>query len=154
MNHIGNFKIRDCRVVPVLDTNATTAGDVLCATTQLTVLPPGWKGTVERITVLDKDHNGAALDVVLLEDDTSLGTAGSAVSASDAAAEKVVAVQQVAASDYADLVNSQLADVELAKPIGAGGGALYAALIDRTGGNTFTASGIVLTVYLRSDDPN
>jgi len=140
---------------PVLDTNATTAGDVLCATLALSPSLPNrdFTGEIVGLTVLDKADQGAALDVFLLSAETDLGTAGAAISISDSDAEDILRVASVEADDYVDLVGSQIADVDMGKPFKVSGGALYVALVDRTGSNTYTASGIDLRVYIRADQP-
>lgn len=149
-----NFKTLVLEATPVLDTAETAAGDVLCPTLALTPSLAGqvFEGEIVGLTVLDTDDNGAELDVFFLEDDTALGTAGAAISISDADAEKILRVANVATDDYTDLVGSQLADIDLGKPLKCGQ-SLYIALVDRTGTNTYTASGIKLRVYLRADNP-
>ena len=142
------------QVTPVLDTAATSSGNVLCATVALAPTLAGqvFEGEIVGVTVLDKDGNGAELDVVLLGSEVDLGTPGSGVSISDADAENVLRIVRVSDSDYTDLSTSKFADVECGKPLKCGT-ALYVGLIDRTGGNTYAASGIVLSVYLRADNP-
>lgn len=154
MNGIGNFKVLSLAATPTLDTGSTTAGDVLCAPIALAPsLTEVFEGEVVGVRVLDKSDQGAELDVVLLKSATALGTAGSAVSLSDTEAEEILTVVSLEADDYVDLVNSQIAEVECGRPIKMQGGALYLALIDRTGGKTYAAEGLVVTVLLRADDP-
>jgi len=148
------FNTLALEVTPALDTNATTAGDVLCPTVVLspTLSGQAFTGEIVGLTVLDKADNGAELDVVFLKSATDLGTAGAAISISDSDAEEILRVVNVPADSYVDLVGSQLADVDAGKPFKCGSN-LYVALVDRTGGNTYAASSIVLRVYVRSDDP-
>ena len=151
---MNNFKTLELEVTPALDTAATSAGDVLCPTVALTPALAGqtFEGEVVGITVLDKADQGAALDVFFLDSEVDLGTAGAAISISDADAESILRVQSVLPDDYIDLTGSQFADIELGKPLKCLQ-SLYVALVDRTGGKTYAADSIVLRVYLRADNP-
>jgi hypothetical protein len=151
-----NFKYLYLSATPVLDTAATTAGDVLAPTIELSggaFSYPAY-GDLLHINVLDKSGNAAALDVVLLNSATDLGTAGAAISISDADAEKIVLTQQVPVDNYINLVNSQRASVPCVVPFKqALSGKLYLALVDRTGGNTYAASDLIVELYIRLDNP-
>jgi len=148
-----NFKTIRLSATPTLTTSETAAGDVLCATVALTpALPTYFIGEVVGITILDKDDQGSALDVVLLKSAVELGTPNAAVSISDANAEEILRVINVPADGYTDLIGCRLADVDLGKPLQAPD-QLYLGLIDRTGSKTFTAAGLVVTLWLRADDP-
>jgi hypothetical protein len=136
-----------------LDTSAYADGDVLADTQELdgaAFLANGRTAILQSIVVYDLDDNGGALDIVLLNADQSLGTENSAVSISDANLTKVVAVVEVAADDYIDFINSQVAVID---NIGAlieaasDDDALYIAAISRDT-KTYTASGIKVRVGL------
>jgi len=148
-----NFKTIRLSATPTLTTSETAAGDVLCATVALTpALPTYFIGEVVGITILDKDDQGAALDVVLLKSAVELGTPNAAVSISDANAEEILRVINVPDDGYTDLIGCQIADVDLGKPLLAPD-QIYLGLIDRTGSKTFTAAGLVITLWLRADEP-
>jgi hypothetical protein len=136
-----------------LDTGAYADGDVLADTQELdgaAFLANGRTAILQSVVVYDLDDNAGALDIVLLNADQSLGTENSAVSISDANLTKVVAVVEVAAADYIDFINSQVAVID---NIGAlieaasDDDALYIAAISRDT-KTYTASGIKVRVGL------
>lgn len=137
-------------ITPTLDTNATTAGDVLCAPFEITGVDFSRnfiRGFINGIWLLDKSDQGAQLDLVLFNSSTaSLGTAGSAISISDADAEKIMAVINIQVGDYTDLVGSQLANFSFIERFSLIGSekVLYGQLVDRTGGKTYAADGIQL----------
>jgi hypothetical protein len=133
-----------------LDTNAYADGDVLAdrqALANVVGLPAG-AGVVQSITLLDCDDQGQALDIVILDSDVSLGTENAAVSIGDADAAKIIAIVEVAADDYIDLVNSQVAckdNLGIAFKCAAGDTSLYIGAISR-GTGTYTAAGIKMRI--------
>jgi hypothetical protein len=138
-----------------LDTGGAYAnGDVLAAPQDLAnaVRESGGSGVLQSIVVVDQDDQGEALDIVIGDSSFALGTENSAVSISDADAAKILGIVEVAAGDYVDLVNSQLATKNgLGISIEASGSAsLYVGAISR-GTGTYTASGIVLRVGILQD---
>lgn len=143
-------------ITPTLDTNATTAGDILCAPFQITGIDFSrnqLRAFLNGIWLLDKSDQGAQLDLVLFNSSTaSLGTAGSAISISDTDAQSIVAVINVQVSDYTDLVNSQLANFSLIHEFSLIGSekVLYGQLVDRTGGKTYAADGIQLRLLFNA----
>jgi hypothetical protein len=136
-----------------LDTNAYADGDVLADTQELdgaALTENGGTAILQSIQVIDLDDQGQAMDIVLLRSDVSIGTENSAVSVSDANADEIVAIVEVASGDYVDLVNSQIAEVgSIGKMIEAASSddALYIAAISR-GTGTYTASGVKVRVGL------
>lgn len=152
---LANFQTKILSLTPVLDTDAYAAGDVLFVTTALTLAPASGpagevKGRVVQVTLLDKDDQGATLDLVVLRSNVALGTINAAPSISDADAEAVVALVPVL--DWTDLGGCRVAravfdPVEFTVP----GTALYLAAITR-GTPTHTASGLVLQVAVQLDN--
>jgi hypothetical protein len=136
-----------------LDTDAYADGDVLADTQELdgaAFLENGGKAILQSVTVFDLDDNGGALDIVLLNADQSLGTENSAVSITDANLTKIVAVVSIAADDYDDFINSQIAQIENIGVIieaASADDALYIAAISRDT-KTYTASGLKVRVGL------
>jgi len=130
------------------------ANDVLADTQELTGIlrTTGGTGIIHSITILDQDDQGAAMDVVFMRTNVSLGTEDAAVSISDANANEILGVVEVAAGDYVDLVNSQVA-TKTNLGIGCSGDALddlFIGLITR-GTPTHTASGITVKVTVIQD---
>jgi hypothetical protein len=137
-----------------LDTSAYADGDVLAATQEVSnaVRESGGSGVLQSIVVVDKDDQGEALDIVIFDSSATLGTENAAVSISDADAAKILGIVEVLATDYVDLVNSQLVTKDnLGIVVEASGSAsLYVAAISR-GTGTYTASGIVLRLGILQD---
>ena len=142
--------------MPVLDTDETTAGDVLCATALLTPhLPPNFSGELVGLSVYDRSGNAAELDVVLLTEPVNLGTPGAAVTIADEAVVASVArIVKVPTAAYTTLASGKaLADVECGAVLVSDAGALYVGLIDRTGENTYAAGSLTVTAWVRTDGP-
>lgn len=64
---------------------------------------------VQSLHVLDEGDQAAALDLLFVTADTSWGTINNAASPTDVIARTITGALSVAASDYIDLANSQLA---------------------------------------------
>jgi hypothetical protein len=152
---VNNFKTRDYSLTLSLDTNAYTSGDVLAAPQEVSLAdanaPGGFiKGRVTSITVLDKDDQGLALDVVVMKSEVTLGTENAAVSISDTDAEAIAGI--VSVTSYIDLINSRFASA-LMDPVEftVTDKSLWIGAIAR-GAPTHTASGIVLTLSVQFDN--
>lgn len=153
-NTIGKVRAVDetWDVTLTLDTGAYASGDVL-ADTQLVgacFQENGGKALLMNITVFDLDDNAGDLVLVFLNANTSLGSENSAASIADADLTDIVAVVDVAATNYVDFTNSQIADIgNIGKVIEAAGAAddLYVAVLSEDT-KTYTASGIKLRVGL------
>lgn len=106
---LANFRARKYEVNLVIDTSGYTAGDVLSDRVAITLDPAGKpvSGTITGITLLDKDDEGALLDLVVLDADVSLGTINGAPNISDANSEKIVAVIPV--TSYNDVGGAKVA---------------------------------------------
>jgi len=138
-----------------LDTLAYAAGDVLADTQELTAClrENGGTATLDSLTLLDKDAQGIALDLLILKTNVSIGAENAAVSVSDANADEILGVIEIAAGDYVDLVNSQIANknnINMTLKGASGADDLYVAAITR-GAPTHTASGITLKLGLIRD---
>lgn len=130
----------------VLDTSIYASGDVLAATAVLTsaLRKNDGTGILQSITLNDKDDQGIALYVVILDANNSIGAANAVVSISDANADSVLAIIPVEAADWIDLGGCRVAHIRnLGIPIKATSGAatIYVALITR-GTPTHSVSGI------------
>jgi hypothetical protein len=139
---------------PTLDTSAYTSGDVLFDTTATTLVFQANKltGRLYSIVINDKDDQGAALDVVLLRSNVSLGTVNATPSISDANATEVLGIVSVATGDYIDLGGCRVATklLSLPLPLKSTTTGLWVAAITR-GTPTHTASGLVFKLGVERD---
>ena len=145
-------------VTLTLDTDIYASGDVLADTQVITnSIREFGTVTLQSLTILDKDDQGVAMNVIFLRSNTSIGTENLAFAPSDAVMAEVLAIVEVASGDYVDCVNSQLATLVAGVDTQMGcllqptaGDHLYFAVV--TGGTpTHTAAGIVMKFgFLRS----
>jgi hypothetical protein len=148
---------RTTKVIEVtlsLDTAIYADGDVLAATQEVAgaLWDGGGRAIVYSITLLDKDDQGGALDLVFLKANSAIGTENAAVSVTDAAADNICGVVEIAAADYVDLINSQIvgkraADCGFLVSGPSGSTSIYIAAISRDT-KTYTAAGITLEIGL------
>lgn len=129
-----------------LDTSAYASGDVLAETQELAsaVRVNAGTGILYSIILNDKDDQGAALDLVFLSANTSLGTENSAVSISDSGADDILGIVSIAATDWIDLGGTRVAtknNVGLTVKGVTGSTSIYVGAITR-GTPTHTGSGI------------
>ena len=139
-----------------LSTSQYASADVLAATQELpdALLAPGGCAILQSLVVLDKDDQGAAMDIVFFRSEAAMGAAeNAALAISDANAAEILTVVEIAAADYIDLINSQIAcKGPSADGMGViltatSGQSLYVAAISR-GTGTYTAAGLVLKIGL------
>lgn len=128
--------------------NVYAAGDVLAATQEVTsaVRVHGGSAVWQSAIVLDQDDQGIALDLVLLRTNVGIGAENAAVAVTDANADEILGIVEVAAVDYVDLINSQLVtkdNLGIVVDAGAGSASLFIAAISR-GAGTYTTNGITL----------
>lgn len=139
----------------VLDTNIYADGDVLAVPQVISnaTRDQGERCWLTGIFMLDEDDQGAALDLIFLDSNVSLGTINAAASISDANARKVIARVSFAAADFYDLGGCKVADLAFT-PIqmkaGVGSRDLYIGAVSR-GTGTYTASGLKLKLRLSWD---
>jgi hypothetical protein len=137
-----------------LDTGIYASGDVLAATQVVTGAMRVNAGTAiwQSLILLDKDDQAGALDIVLLQTNVAIGTENAAVSITDASADEILGVVEIAAGDYVDLVGSQIVQKDGIGVVVAAPAAtkdLYVAAISRDA-KTYTAAGITLKLgFLR-----
>ena len=137
-----------------LSTDQYADGDVLADTQELAsaIRLAGGSGVVQSLVVVDKDDQGQALDVYLLDSNVSIGTENSAVGISDANAAKVLGKIAVAAADFYDMGGvrvASLANLSVVVEVSSGT-SLYVAVVSR-GTGTYTASGVVLRFGILQD---
>lgn len=140
---LANFRSRKYEVNLVVDTSAYTAGDVLSDRVAITLDADGdaVSGTITGLTLLDKDDEGAELDLVVLDTDVSLGTINGAPNIDDTGGQSVVAIIPVATGDYEDLGAFKVARPSF-DPIDfeCAAGVLYIGAINGAGTPTYAAA--------------
>lgn len=151
----GNSKVID--VTLSLNTAQYASGDVLAEAQEVAdaMRIAAGTGVLYSVQVIDQDDQGGALDLVFFSSSASLGTENSAVSISDADAAKILGVISVGASDYVDLVGSQVASLKGSEcgfvlEAGAASTSLWVGAISRDT-KTYTAAGIVLRLGVLRD---
>ena len=116
VTHIGEIGASSIITTVTLTAGTTTytAGDVFADTQPIAnaMRVTGGKGILQNVVVIDQDDQGTAIDLVIMQEHGSLGTENSAVSIADADARKIQGIVEVAAGDYVDLINSQVAHAE------------------------------------------
>lgn len=132
------------------DTAQYASGDVLNATQEITgVCRAGHPVALWSLALLDKDDQGAALDVYFLRSNVSIGTENAAAAITDAVADEIQTIVSIAATDYADLGSSQFA-VKNASDAGMGvvlfpdGGESVFVATETGGTPLYTANGLTL----------
>jgi hypothetical protein len=113
-------------------------------------------GIIQSIAVIDKDDQGAAMDIYIQDANVSMGTENSTPSISDANAASIVpgGIIAVATSDYKDLGGVKVAAIRgLSIPFkpATGTTSLYISAVNGTGTPTYTASGIVVRLGILQD---
>ena len=153
----GNISIWNFRTVivearPTLDTSAYASGDTLFDRLALTVprCQDALRGTLKGVTILDKDDQGAAIDLYLLKGNVAFGTANAAPSISDADGEAILGYVPVTASK--DLGGCRFGQTDAAVGFSlAAGEALYLAAVVN-GTPTHTAAGLVIRLSLELEN--
>jgi hypothetical protein len=94
-------------VLSLDDGGAYASGDVLAATQEVAsaLRVAGGTGHIQTIVVQDDDDQAGALDLIFLDQNTSIGTENSAISMADN--DDILGSVEVVAGDYVDMVNSQ-----------------------------------------------
>lgn len=139
-----------------LDTSAYASGDLLADTQAVASVfrVNDGTGVLQSITLNDKDAQGVAMSIFILDTTTSLGTENSAPSISDANLDNVLHVIPVLTTDWVTVSGAKVASLRnLGLPIKAVSGAatLGIALLNGTGAPTFTASGITARLGILQD---
>jgi hypothetical protein len=150
---ITNFINRTITVTPVLDTNAYTANDVLFPTIELDFGNQLVSGVIKHASILDTDDQASQTITLYFAGSTfTLGTANSAISISDADAEKLLGTAAVTTST--DLIGSRFGqNTDIGLPFTVNSGSLFVAA--STGGaGTHSASGLKLRVTIEVHTEN
>lgn len=142
-------------VTLVLDTSAYADGDLLSDVVEIpeAVRIEVGTGILKSIVVLDKDDQGAALDIAITRSSTSWGTINDAFSISDAIADDILWWWEFGAGDYFDgLAWQRIQKDDIGMPVAAetGSDSLYIAAVSR-GTGTYTVSGITVKVGILAD---
>jgi hypothetical protein len=139
-----------------LDTNIYASGEILSDTIPVYNALDESEGTgiIHSITLLDKDDQAGALDLVFLRTNVSLGTKNAAMNFSDTIADEILGIVQITTADYVDLINSQIV-TKTNLGIGfqgelAANNSIFVAAISRDA-KTYTANGITLKITILQD---
>jgi 2-phospho-L-lactate guanylyltransferase (CobY/MobA/RfbA family) len=129
-------------VVPTLSTSQYASGDVMAVTGALAEACIG-NGMSELVSVkvVDNDDKASDFDILILNANTSIGSANDAYNGADTVTDDIIDVVSVVAADYKDMINAQVAFLSATQadsgmgvvlaPAAAGGTSLYYALISR-----------------------
>ncbi len=133
---------------PTLDTSIYASGDTLFDRTAITnaVRIVGGRAILQSLTLIDKDDQGIALDLFLMETNTAFGTINAAPSITDTNAEALHYIGNVASADWIDVGGAKVASLKgigLMAEAGAATRDLYICAITR-GTPTHTAAGLVI----------
>lgn len=158
-NHIGQVSGHSTivNITPVLSTDAYGAGDLLFDATEIASacrVATG-KALATSIAIIDKDDQGAAMDLYFWSAECDMGTTNSAVAvADDANLALYLGHYSVAAGDYKDLGPGKVAIVKSSDlgflAAADSGTSLYLGGVTQ-GTPTHTSSGLVLRVGLMQD---
>jgi len=141
-------------VIATLDTAIYASGDILFDTqvVQGALNESLGTGIIHSVTLLDKDDQAGALDLLFLRTNVSIGTENAALNVSDTFADEIIGVVEIVAGDYVDLANSQIV-CKTNLGIGFRGDdmqKIYVAAISRDA-KTYTANGITLKITILQD---
>lgn len=140
-----------------LDTSIYAAGDVLAATQELVnaLARAGAGGILQTLTVIDKDDQGAAFDVYVMDANVAMGVENAAPSISDSDAANIMGKIAIATGDYTDLGGVRVAHKNaLNIPLKSASNkpSIYVAAVNGAGTPTYTAAGIVLRFGIEQDE--
>lgn len=130
---------------PTIDTAAYGANQVLFATAEVAnaLARSDGKGKIDSLVVIDRDDEGIAFDLYVLDANVALGTINENPSISDDNAASILAVIPVATADYKDLGGAKvacLANLNRLIKAAAGSRSIYLAAMNGAGTPTFTAA--------------
>lgn len=151
-NHIGQVggPANVVQITPVLDTLIHAAGDTLFNTTVLALAARVNGGVVvlQSLSVTDQDDQGAALDLYLLESNTTFGAINAPPSITDVGAADCHYIGSLATGDWKDVGGAKVAslrNIGLMVKCLAGNRSLYLAAVTQ-GTPTHTSGGLVVRV--------
>jgi len=153
--HVGSVGGESALITTVmtLHTDANVANDVLAATQVIAACLRVNDGTgiIQTIVVQDDDDKGAAIDLVFMDANTSIGTESATVSMADN--DTVLGIVEVAAGDYVDMINSKVAtktNVGVGIKGATGTDDIYLGIVARNT-ETYSASGITIRLFILQD---
>ena len=153
--HVGNVG-GECSLtttVMTLHTDANVANDVLAATQVISACLRVDDGTgiIQSIVVQDDDDKGAAIDLIFMDANTSIGAESATCAMADN--DTILGIVEVAASDYVDMINSQVAsfkNVGIGIKGATGTDDIYLGIVARNT-ETYSASGITVRIFVLND---
>jgi hypothetical protein len=144
-------EIKYVDVTLTLDTSAYGSGDLIADTQEVTAAfkANDALGVLHSVIVVDEDDVKAAIDLVFLSSNVSLGTENAAPSVTDANARNILGIVRVAAADYVDLGGVAIATksaIGLAVKAGSGVDDMWVGVVSNASTPTYTASGLRLRI--------
>jgi hypothetical protein len=139
------------------DTSAYASGDLIADTQELAnaVTFNGGTAVVQNIVLLDRaDQTAAAIYLVFLKTNVTLGTENSAPSISDDNAGNVLGIVKIESTDWFDLGGAKVATVRnigLLVEAAADSTSIYVGVINDAGTPTFAADSLRLKVGVLQD---
>jgi len=115
VERLGKMDVDILTVTPTIETSTIDANDVLFNPVEITnaVSVPGGRSLLHSICLIDQTNTsvdaGVEIDLVFTQDSTNLGTLDAAVSCADTVLDGILGIVNVAAGDYVDMINGQIA---------------------------------------------
>ena len=112
---LGKMDVDILTVTPTIETSTIDANDVLFNPVEIpnAVAVVGGRSLLHSICLIDQTNTsvdaGVSIDLVFTQDSTNLGTLDAAVSCADTVLDGILGIVNVAASDYVDMINGQIA---------------------------------------------
>ena len=147
-------------ITPTLSTSAYADEDILFEETELplAVAQGGLTSTLQSFVVIDKDDQGLAFDIYILDSTQDVGNANAAENLADTILDNILTKVSISAGDYVNLANGQIAIKSFGEK-GTGvklkassntATSLYAFGVAQ-GAPTYTASGLVIKFCIQRD---
>ena len=115
IERLGKMDVDIITVTPTIETSSIDANDVLFNPVEIpfAVSDNGGRSLLHSICLIDQTNTsvdaGVSIDLVFTQDSTNLGTLDAAVSCADTVLDGILGIINVAASDYKDMINGQIA---------------------------------------------
>ena len=147
-------------VTPTIETSTIDAGDVLFNPVEIpnAVSVVDGRSILQSICLIDQTNTsvdaGVQIDLVFTQDSTNLGTLDAAVSGADTVLDGILGIVNVAAGDYADMINAQIAtksDIGLVLLSASSSKSVYVGGVIRETGTARAADAINLRIGVAKD---
>ncbi len=138
-----------------LDTSAYAVGDTLASILEITnaTLGSAGTGTIQSITIIDKDNQRQPLDLVFFDRSVTVGTSNAAWAVSDSDLANALGIVKIEGADYTELNGNAIATVT-PPPIGiqpSSGTSIYLGTVSQ-GTGTYAANGLAVVITIARDN--